>query len=164
MQCVSKGPYVGGGGHHGGRGRRKEREVDIWCLDWAKQRRLALGIVDGKMIEPRERLGKLRCTLAEVKAEGEAGHSDASGKVQQNWPEVYRGMALVVHRLLHGMPGMQRMVIHLHYVWREIPIGDRLVEAGITGTQYSAHLEAAQGFLIHAVREGVLSRSQGKTP
>ena len=123
--------------------RRKEDDVDVWCNDWAKVRRFILGLGplgrDGELIvKPHERLGKLRCTLAQVREEGEgAGHRrvpvNDSGHVQQSWPEVYRGMALEVQRAQLRLPCKQREVLLLHYVWREIPVVERCELLGFAG-------------------------------
>ena len=140
-------------------GRRRRDEVDEWCRDWARERRVALGIVPGTKIEPHERVGKLRCTLAEVRDEGAAGHSskgihcDLNGKPVQHWPEVYRGFTLFVHLALAKMPGAQRMVIHLHYVWRELPMKARAREAGMTVDNYYDVLGKAK----NAVRGSILA-------
>lgn len=93
--------------------------IDQMCIDWADQRRKALGIVLGRMMEPHERLGKMRSTLAAVRDEGEgASYSTMS----QAWPEVYVGTSLVVHRCWHGMRSEWKEVMHVHYVWRELPV------------------------------------------
>ena len=138
-------------------GRRRRDEVDEWCRDWARERRVALGIMPGTKIEPRERVGKLRCTLAEVRDEGAAGHSskgvhcDLNGKPVQHWPEVYRGFTLFVHLALAKMPGAQRMVIHLHYVWRELPSFVKAHEAGVGLSEFYSTLNAAKESLRRTV-------------
>lgn len=138
-------------------GRRRKDEVDEWCKEWARERRVALGIIPGTKIEPRERVGKLRCTLAEVRDEGAAGHSakgvhcDLNGKPVQNWPEVYRGFALFVHLALARMPGAQRVVIHLHYVWCELPPFVKASQAGMNVAEFYAMLGASKETLRRQV-------------
>ncbi|GAC1501575.1 MAG: hypothetical protein NVS1B10_05840 [Candidatus Saccharimonadales bacterium] len=95
---------------------------DRLCIGWAEQRRKALGIVLGSKLTARERLGKLNCTLGAVHDEGEG--AAYTGKTQ-NWPEVYLGVNLVVHRCWNQMPRPWAEVMHIHYVWREVRIQER---------------------------------------
>ncbi len=118
-------------------------EVDHWLTDWARQRRIMLGIVLDSKIDPRERLGKLRCTLASVRE----CQIPAFGKAQQQWPEVYKGMALEVHRAYNTMPHVLRLAMDLHYVWREIPAPVKAREVRIPYTEYLANVNAAKGFI-----------------
>ena len=118
-------------------------EVDDWATDWARQPRIMLGIVLDAKIEPQERLGKLRCTLASVRE----CQIPAFGKNQQQWPEVYRGMALEVHRAYNTMPYVLRLVMNLHYVWREIPGPLKAKEVRMAYTEYLANVNAAKGFI-----------------
>jgi hypothetical protein len=93
----------------------------MWCSGWAQTRRKIHGIVEGAMLEPSERLGKLACTLGRIKEEAEGAAT--AGLVNQNWPEVYVGLSLLVHRAWYTMPNQQwRLVMDAHYVWREIPV------------------------------------------
>lgn len=89
------------------------------------------------MLTPQERLGKLNCTLGAVHDEGEG--ASYSGK-SQNWPEVYTGDALLVHRCWCGMHRPWAEVMHVHYVWRELPIKQRVDSLGLDFSQYYARL------------------------
>jgi hypothetical protein len=101
--------------------RWRADEVDIWCSGWAATRRKIHGIVEGEKLEPSERLGKLACTLGRIKEEAEGAAT--AGVVNQNWPEVYAGISLLVHRAWYTMPNQQwRLIMDAHYVWREIPV------------------------------------------
>jgi hypothetical protein len=108
--------------------RRPPDFIDLLCIAWAEQRRKALGIILPAMLTPRERLGKLNCTLGAVREEGEG--ASYSGK-SQNWPEVYTGDSLLVHRCWSGMPRPWAEVMHIHYVWRELHINQRIAYLGL---------------------------------
>ena len=114
------------------KGQRKscKDEIDQLCELWSHQRRIALGIVISDRIEPNERLGKLRSTLGRIKTDAEG--AGATGVNAQQFPEVYRGDGLLIHRIYTIMPGDHRMVMHLHYVWREIPIRYKAPEVPTT--------------------------------
>jgi hypothetical protein len=128
--------------------------IDLLCVEWARQRRKALGIILGRMIEPSERVGKMRSTLGAVREEGEGA---AYSKESQSWPEVYRGDTLIVHRCWSVLPGAWRMVMHLHYVWREIPLKDRCHEARIGFTRYGENLELAKAALYGYLKANGIS-------
>jgi hypothetical protein len=117
--------------------RRAPDWTDMLCIAWAEQRRKALGIILPKMLEPYERVGKLTCTLGAVRDEGEG--AAYSGKTQ-NWPEVYLGDTLLVHRCWCGMPRPWAEVMHVHYVWRELPIKSRADSLFLDFTEYYQRL------------------------
>jgi hypothetical protein len=124
-------------------------EIDQWGVEWARQRRIALGIIPGDKIEPRERLGKLRCTLGQIQKE-RVGAGEGHRR-NHDFPEVYVGISLLVHRAYMAMPGNLRVVMHLQYVWREIPVEEKIKEIGIKKTQYWADVAAMKSFLHGAV-------------
>jgi hypothetical protein len=103
--------------------RWKPDQLDIWCADWARERRKILGLAvdaEGKlMLQPWERLGKLRSTLGQVQQD-RVGAGEASGFTQQ-FPEVYLGLSLDIHLGFTTMCGEWRRVMDAHYVWYEIP-------------------------------------------
>jgi len=100
--------------------RWRPDEVDHWCIGWAETRRKIHGIIEGRMLEPAERLGKLACTLGRIKEDAEGA---SSGSLNQNWPEVYHGLGLLVHRAWVSMPNSRwRLIMDAHYVWREVPV------------------------------------------
>jgi hypothetical protein len=113
--------------------QRGPDEIDLWCMNWARQRRIALGIIEAKMIEPRERLGQLRCTLGKVRAERDGASYTRSNQI---FPEVYVGLALDIHRASFLLPGRERLVMHLHYVWREIPVKLKCCEVPVSNAVY----------------------------
>jgi hypothetical protein len=101
--------------------RWKADEVDRWCETWAYTRRKIHGIEEGDFLEPRERLGKLACTLGRIREEAEGAAS--AGVVNQNFPEVYTGFALLVHRCWYSMPNPRwRLIMDAHYVWYDVPV------------------------------------------
>lgn len=139
--------------------RRQLDEIDLWCGGWAATRRMIHGIRladnpdDPRYIGmlPEERIGKLRCTLGAVKEDREGAHS--AGVVSQNWPEVYKGMSLVIHRCWLGMPsGTWKLVMDAHYVWREIPVKIKAPEIGIKVDAYWDQLNLLKAYLYGAVR------------
>jgi hypothetical protein len=131
---------------------RRQDLIDDWCDDWAKVRRQVLGI-DLESLKPRERLGALSCTLGSVKEEGEgASYSQSS----QNWPEVYRGMALEVHKGFVMMSWEWRQIMDVHYVVRheEIKVKQKAGFLGITQNDYwkrLAHLKIYLAGVLRAV-------------
>jgi hypothetical protein len=137
----------------------KPDEVDLWGIGWARQRRIMLGIITACALTPEERLGKLRCTLGQIQEDrvgagersrrvGENGHPD------QDWPEVYTGMSLIVHQAYMKMPGNHRIMMNLHYVWREIPVRLRAREVDVSVAQYWIQVSVMKGFLHGAVLAG----------
>jgi hypothetical protein len=124
--------------------QRNSDDIDHYCVDWARQRRIALGIINAKMIEPRERLGQLKCTLGKVRSEREGA---SYSRVNQNFPEVYVGMSLVVHRAYSIMPGEQRMAMHLHYVWREVSVADKCGEIPVSAAGFWTLVGNVKSFL-----------------
>jgi hypothetical protein len=117
--------------------RRAPDWADRLCINWAEQRRKALGIVLPEKFTLQEVLGKMNCTLGSVKEEGEGASYNGNS---QNWPEVYTGDALLVHRCWSGMPRPWAEVMHVHYVWRELPVKVRVQSLGLNLTEYYARL------------------------
>jgi hypothetical protein len=116
-------------------------EVDMWCDDWAKQRRMMIGIVE---LEPRDRLGKLRSTLGAVREERDGA---SQGVVSQSFPEVYTGTALLVHRAWTRMSRQWRPVINIHYVLREVKVKAKAAEINIPLALYWKYLEFGKSFV-----------------
>lgn len=133
-------------------------EVDIWGRDWARQRRIMLGIqaTAGDRITPQERLGQIRCTLAQVREEG-AGAGQHSMKVglnghpDQAWPEVYTGISLDVHRAYSVMPPGFKDAMHMHYVWWEIWARHKAKSLNLSLAQYWKTVGNMKSFLFGAV-------------
>jgi hypothetical protein len=131
--------------------RWKADEVDIWCAAWAQTRRKIHGITLAIMLEPSERLGKLACTLGRVKEEAEGASS--AGVVNQNWPEVYCGMALLVHRAWYSMPNqVWRLIQDAHYVWKEIPVREKAPMIPIAPRDYWLQLDLLKAHLAGYVQ------------
>lgn len=121
--------------------RWQRDEIDMLCEDWARQRRQMLGIDD---LQPRDRLGKLRCTLGAVREERDGA---SQGTVNQSFPEVYTDMALMVHRAILEMNRQWRPVMNIHYVLREIPVSRKSKEVGLSVSMYWRHLTFGKNFI-----------------
>lgn len=117
--------------------RRSPDWADRLCMNWAEQRRKALGIILPEKFTLQEILGKMNCTLGSVKEEGEGASYNGNS---QNWPEVYTGDALLVHRCWSGMLRPWAEVMHVHYVWRELPVKLRAESLKLDFTEYYARL------------------------
>lgn len=93
--------------------RWQKDEVDLWCEDWAKQRRRILGILE---LEPKERIGRLKSTLGTIREERDGA---SQGTAKQSFPEVYIGPApnfpLLVNRAWKEMRREWRPIIQVHY-------------------------------------------------
>jgi hypothetical protein len=129
--------------------RRSPDWVDRLCIAWAEQRRKALGIILPSKLMPSERVGKLNCTLGSIREEGEG--AAYSGKTQ-NWPEVYTGDSLIVHQCWYGMQRPWAEVMHVHYVWRELPVRTRAESLGLDFTEYYARLNLLKPHVDNYVR------------
>lgn len=117
-------------------------ETDLWCQQWADQRRKMLGIT---ALEPKDRLGKLNSTLGAVREEGEGA---SQGTVNQNFPEVYTGFALLVNRAWKDMNPNWRPVFEVHYVYVG-PVKKKAHAAGVGVDNYWNHLTYAKNY-VHA--------------
>lgn len=127
--------------------RWEKDEIDMWCDQWAQQRRKMLGIDD---LEPRDRLGKLRSTLGTIKTDKVGA---GSGTVNQNFPEVYIGIPLIVHRAWVLMQRDWRQVINAQYVWREIPVKVKAEEFGYSVRHYWNYLQYGKAFIAGHVTQ-----------
>lgn len=115
-------------------------EVDVWCEQWAAQRRKILGITE---LQPKERIGRLNSTLGSVKEEGEgASYTSAT----QSFPEVYTGLALLVNRAWHDMPPKWRPVINVHYVYAG-PIKQKAAAVGLVVRTYWDYMSFAKNYI-----------------
>jgi len=133
-------------------------EVDIWGRDWARQRRIMLGIEvnSSDRIMPRERLGQIRCTLAQIREEREgAGQHNMkvgpNGHPDQTWPEVYTGISLDIHRAYQVMPPGLKDAMHLHYVWWEVWARHKAKCLGVSPAQYWITVGNMKSFLFGAI-------------
>jgi len=125
----------------------KPDQIDLWCEQWAKERRMVLGI-DLEKLQPRERLGKLSCTLGQVREEGEGA---SQSTFNQNFPEVYTGMALEVHRGFCAMNGQWRQVMDAHYVWRPLTVRAKIAVLKIPSHEYWSRLARLKIYLSGAL-------------
>jgi hypothetical protein len=121
--------------------RWRPDEVDTWCEQWAKERRKALGIAN---LEPRDRLGALRCTLAAIKTDGDNG---AYGTVSQQFPEVYLGTALLVNRALKEMNPRWRHIVDMHYTLKWVKASIKARELEVSTASYWQLLAQGKGFI-----------------
>jgi hypothetical protein len=140
-------------------GRQSDRdvdEVDIWGTDWAHQRRMMLGIVKADKVPSKERIGKVTCSIANLKSEREGTGSKSirfaeNGHVDRDWPEVYTGFALLVHRAYQMMPESHRTVMSLHYVWREISAREKAKSINLSLAAYWTRVAMMKSFIYGAV-------------
>ena len=134
-------------------GRQREQDdIDVWSEQWARQRRVMYGIVTGLSIQPKECVGKLNCTLGTLKTQQDGAGTRTTvmgdnGHPPTNWPEVYTGMALEVHRAVRLMPYEQQEIMTAHYVFREVKVARKCRELRVTFNDYWARVSAAKGFI-----------------
>jgi hypothetical protein len=153
-------------------GRWTPDEQDLWCHGWAATRRKIHGIGRPENLEPpgreqskfesrlgridlspKERIGQLRSTLGRIREEKEGASALFLAGSSQNWPEVYTGISLLVHRCWIAMPRRSWMlVMDAHYVWREIPIKLKAPEVGMKVDEYWNQLRLLKAYLLGAVR------------
>jgi hypothetical protein len=132
-----------------GRKRRKVEEVDVWCRNWARQRRIALGLISPEYIQPWEQLGQMRCTLAKVR-EDKVG-AGYSTKLSQQFPEVYSEDCLVTHLGIMALPSPAKLIVHLHYVRVDLRVYQRAAIVPMSETRYWETLRLAKQELINFV-------------
>lgn len=132
--------------------RWRPDQIDLWCEEWARERRKVLGLKLNERLMPFERIGRLNCTLGRVKEEAEgASHSGVrvgeNGHVQRHWPEVYRGMAMEVHRAFAMMRAEWRTVMELHYCFKNEKISTKAAFLQLTDNEYKKQLINLKLFL-----------------
>lgn len=119
-------------------------QIDLWCREWANERRKIFGlspVPDQKFdLKPQERLGKLYCTLGQIRDEAEGAAQkrqvNENGHYPQNFPEVYTGVPLEIHRAFKVMRGQWREVMDAHYVFRDEKPKKKAAMLGITEFEY----------------------------
>lgn len=130
--------------------RRDRDQVDYWCEEWAKPQRSYYGVRLDKMIEPYERIGHLRSTLASIREEGEGA---AYSQVSQKWAEVHTPMGLLINRCFEVMR-LQKlwqmrdtMVLEYVYEMEQWPRAKRCRDYGITVHFHDEHLKDTKIFI-----------------
>lgn len=104
--------------------RRQDDPIDQLCRSWGRERRKTLGLDEldferngikcyGVGAPASEYLGAIRSTLGQRR---DLPAFSSSGKIQQQFPEVYTGEVLLVHRAYRVMPFDLRRVMDAHYV------------------------------------------------
>ena len=125
--------------------------MDILCKQWAVTRRKINGTILGEKLEPKERLGKLNCVLGVIKDDAEGASQSRgvtdTGHYPQNFPEVYTGITLLVHRGFTSMCGEWRLVMNAHYVERERTVKQKAAEIGCSIDQYWDRLRMLKAYL-----------------
>lgn len=116
-------------------------EIDLWCDQWASQRRKLLGITQ---LEPKDRIGKLRSTLAAVREDRDGA---SQGTVMQNFPEVYTGIPLLVNRAWHEMAREWRAVIEAHYVYPGYRTKEKAAALEVTVALYWKHWTFGKNYI-----------------
>lgn len=138
-------------------------EIDLWCQDWARQRRQMLGL---DPLEPRDRIGKLNSTLGAIKSDQEGA---SQGSPAQTFPEVYRGMSLLVHRAVREMNPSWAAVLSEHYVNHRdrkgdhVPVKIRARNVGLEPSAYWKTLALAKGY-VHSFVTITTKYATGETP
>lgn len=104
---------------------------------WAAQKRLLFASDEG--YAPRSMIEKLR---REREGAGEGR------KLDQRWPEVYRGDGLLVQLVVVELPELPRMALSAYYMLRGPPyhvaVAKQAVSIGITTTEYWGSLRAGE--------------------
>ena len=137
--------------------RWKPDEIDQWCMDWADQRRQMLGITQ---LEPRDRIGKLTSTLGAVKEDREgASHRTPV----RNFPEVYTGISLLVHRALSEMNPKWAAVISVNFVHRERTAKWKAREVGMDVSAFWKTLNFAKSYIHSFVTVSTKYKGKGVT-
>jgi len=121
--------------------RWKPDQIDLWLMDWALQRRQMLGLVP---LEPKDRIGKLNSTLGAVKEDREGA---SQGAVERNFPEVYTGLTLLVHRAISEMDPQWSNVISTHFVYRAKPAKAKARQVGLDLSAYWKTLTFAKNYV-----------------
>jgi hypothetical protein len=133
--------------------------IDVLCSEWAQPRRKLIRAQLGReelQFEPREMLGKLRCTIGQVREDGEGA---SQGTFNQNFPDVYVGDILIVHRAWTRMRGPLKLTMSGQYVWREVPVKIKAAEFGFSVAQYWINLTAAKEYVA-----GYIDCGGGRVP
>jgi len=110
-------------------------------MQWAQQRRQ----IEGSLaLEPRDRVGKLNSTLGAVREDAEGA---SQGTTNQNFPEVYTGRSLLVHRAIREMDKRWAHVISLHFVVTDKPVKWKAKEAEMNVAAYWKTLAFAKNYV-----------------
>ena len=88
--------------------------IDQECERWAEVARQLAGVSEPRL--SRDTLGPLHCTLG-ARRDLHAG-ARSVGRVDQHWPEVYTGRALLVNQAFKAMDPELRDVMLVRYVFR----------------------------------------------
>ncbi len=124
-------------------------EVDTWCLTWAKVRRETLGL--GKLVELDQRLNKMRNALTLARTEDVDGIKHGGQSSDPGWADGYSGIALLVHRAYWMMPLHYKMVLNLHYVFREVAARSKAVMIGISNAQWWFQINCVKAFIYGSI-------------
>lgn len=117
-------------------------DVDALAQHWVPTRRELLGL--SNPARARAYLGAPRCTLAE-RRDLHAG-ARSSGRVEQHFPEVYTGPALVFARAFKLLPEQDQRLIDVFYLIRQ-PAEAKSAFLGMSRRTYYAKVDAAKAYL-----------------
>jgi hypothetical protein len=137
--------------------RWRADQVDLWCAEWAVVRRQVLGIQLDERLEPRDRLGKLRCTLGAL-LEDKVGAGERTTRIglnghpDQNWPEVYTNNAREIQLAFERMRYEWRAILDAHYAWSMIPPKLKIEAMNISDDMYWKRLGFAKIFIAGFLR------------
>lgn len=120
--------------------------IDTLChYDWRPGRLQVLGLSLPEKLEPKERLGKLRCTLGSMKEEGEGAAYTTSS---QNWPEFRNANGRLIQRAFLAMNEKRRMLMDARYVWNGIfPVKLRASAMGMSVSVFWVEVGQLKAFL-----------------
>lgn len=120
-------------------GRRGRDLIDLACERWAATKKELFGLT--APIRSSEYLGAVRCTLGQQR-DLHAG-STSVGRVDQHWPEVFTGDALLVNRAYHAMGPDLKRVLEVHYLTRG-RMTEKAARLDLPVQRYSKRLELAR--------------------
>jgi hypothetical protein len=126
-------------------------DVDVLCSTWARAQRELLGL-DKRELRPEERLGRLRSTLGRVREDKVA--AGYFTKLSQQFPEVYSGMVLLVHRAFCLMPAGAKEAVYMNYVWFDISAPVKAEQIGASLKQYWILVGEGKSFIRGAIVMG----------
>ncbi len=113
--------------------------------DWRPGRLQVLGIALSDKLEPKERLGKLRCTLGSVQSEGEGS---AYSVAKQNWPEFRNANGILIQRAFLAMNEKRRRLMDARYTWNGLlPVKVRAEALGISVPAFWVEVGMMKSFI-----------------
>lgn len=137
--------------------RAKIDDLDLMIMDhWVPGRRQILGIMLPDKLEPKERIGKLNCTLGVVK---EMHDGSGAPQFKQHWPQFRSPDGILIQRAFLKLGYRQRRIMDMRYTWHlpRYPFKMRsenlrmspatfFIEIGMLKARLRGFIEGAGGF------------------